>query len=193
MTTDSSGGVIPTLSAEQLLAAIPGLTDTNITVDVVDFRRKPGASLEFSDIAALAAAIDDRLPEIDGVVITQGTDTIEETAYLPDLHYTASKPVVVTGAMRNPTMAGADGPANTLAAICTAAHPEYGFPGSERDLLSRGLIRAGYLDPLEARILLHALLGATNDRAAIATAFAVAGGYGDPETWPWPTGHGKDD
>ncbi|MFC0111051.1 asparaginase [Kibdelosporangium aridum] len=122
MTAGAGGGVVPALSAEQLVAAVPGLAETGITVDVVDFRRVPGASLSFEDIYDLASVIERQLSEgADGVVITQGTDTIEETAYLLDLMHERNEPVVVTGAMRNPTLAGADGPANVLAAIQTAA------------------------------------------------------------------------
>lgn len=68
----------------------------------------------------------------------------------------------------------------------------YGFPGSERDLISRGVIPAGYLDPIKARILLLTLLAAKCDVAAITEAFGAESGYLDAETWPWPTDPTKD-
>jgi len=56
----------------------------------------------------------------------------------------------------------------------------YGFPSSERDLLARGLINAGYLDPLKARILLHLLVASGADRARIRDTFGAAGGISRP-------------
>ncbi|WP_438941351.1 asparaginase, partial [Micromonospora craterilacus] len=124
MTSGTGEGVSPTLSARDLVDAVPGLASAGIDIEVMDFRRRPGASLTFADVTALASAATRELAEgATGVVVAQGTDTIEETAYLLDLLHQRPEPVVVTGAMRNPTLAGADGPANLLAAIHTAASP----------------------------------------------------------------------
>jgi L-asparaginase len=117
-----AAGVVPTLDAAALLAAIPGLNQLDCKITATGFRSLPGASLTFDDLSALVSAVRDELDAgAGGVVITQGTDTIEETAYFLDLTMNRAAPVVVTGALRNPTMAGADGPANLLAALHVAA------------------------------------------------------------------------
>lgn len=323
MTAAEAGGVTPTLSAQQLVDAVPGLADLGVDLDTLSFRAKPGASLTMQDLVELVAVIRKAFAsDVTGVVISQGTDTIEETAYALDLLYSGPAPVVVTGAMRNPTLAGADGPANLLAAVTVAASPAarglgslvvmadevhaarrvrkthatslstfvspaggplgyvvegqvrilsrpvgrytlpdprhltdeprvalytatldddgrilsavaevadalviagfgvghvpapwvpvladaarrmpvvltsrtgsgptltstYGFPGSERDLISQGLIPAGYLDPYKARILLRLALSAGADRAQISDAMTTAGAA-SASAWPWP-------
>ncbi|MFB9964153.1 asparaginase [Sinosporangium siamense] len=116
-----AGGVSPRLTGADLVAAVPGL-DQGATIKVEDFRRIPGASLTVDDIAELIELLQKAAASgTDGFVVTQGTDTLEETAYLLDLFHDADAPLVLTGAMRNAAMPGADGPANLLAATRTAA------------------------------------------------------------------------
>ncbi|MGN6608627.1 MAG: asparaginase [Jatrophihabitans sp.] len=299
-------GVTPRLSPDDLLASVPGVRAV-AELRVRTFRQVPSGDLTFDDIAALARELS--TVDADGVVVTQGTDTLEETSWLLDLLYAGAMPVVLTGAMRNPALPGADGPANLLAAVRVAASPlaaglgplvvfddeihlpryvrkthtasvgafasptagpvgwvvedrvrlpfvprrrtaphdpgalvppvpsvglaligldadlpptaslaglvvagfggghvpgrladalaelagrmpvvlasrtgagenyrdTYGFPGSERDLLARGLVSAGGLDPLKARVLLTVLLAEGAAPDAIRAAFAAAG------------------
>lgn len=117
-----AGGVTPRLSGADLVAAVPGLDD-GVEIIAEDFRQVPGACLSLDDVAALAARLNASDGDHAGTVITQGTDTLEETAFLLDLLYTGDAPVVFTGAMRNPSMPGADGPANLFDAVRTAAEP----------------------------------------------------------------------
>ncbi|MBO0334731.1 asparaginase [Sneathiella sp. CAU 1612] len=118
-----SAGVVPTLSADDLVQAVPQLAEI-AAIRTHSPCNVPSAHLTFEDIFNVASKIRMLAQEGSaGFVITQGTDTIEETAYALDLLLRLEVPVVVTGAMRNPTKQGADGPANILAAVQVAVEP----------------------------------------------------------------------
>ncbi|MYU24800.1 asparaginase [Streptomyces sp. SID8352] len=116
-------GAVPRLGPAELLASVPaaaGLAD----ISVKSFRQYASGDLSLDDIIELAELIRERADELDGFVVTQGTDTLEETSYLLELLLgPIGRPVVLTGAMRNPSLPGADGPANLLAAIRVAVSP----------------------------------------------------------------------
>jgi L-asparaginase len=123
--TSASGTdhVTPSLTAADLLSSIPALAQT-AEVRAETLFTKPGASLDFADVLrafdwAHHAVADGAA----GVVLVQGTDTLEETSYLLDLFWDLPEPLVVTGAMRAPQQPGADGPANLQSAVDTAAAP----------------------------------------------------------------------
>ncbi|MCP4935720.1 MAG: asparaginase [bacterium] len=124
MTGDSRTGVKPNLSADDLICSLPQLAQ-RVDLEVEQLVPKPSGALTINDIAKLAARVRDTEQRgMDGVVVIQGTDTVEETAFALDLMIRASCPVVITGAMRNPSMAGSDGPANLVTAISAATFPE---------------------------------------------------------------------
>ena len=115
------GGAAPALSGEEIVARVEGLSDV-ANFDIINFSRLPGPHVTPAKMLELAQAVQAELykPEIDGVVITHGTDTLEETAYFLDLILHSDKPVVFVGAMRNSSELSWDGPANLLAAVRVA-------------------------------------------------------------------------
>ncbi|MEV6115909.1 asparaginase [Streptomyces sp. NPDC052109] len=124
-TISVSGGVRgERLTGAEITAAVPGLEEL-APVDVLDAHAVPSGSLTFGQILDTVAVASRAVAEgADGVVVTQGTDTLEETAFLVDLVWPHEEPIVLTGAMRQPAMAGADGPANVLAAVRVATARE---------------------------------------------------------------------
>jgi L-asparaginase len=124
MAPGEDGGAVPALDAEALCAAVPELARV-ATVSAVNFRELPGAHLTLDDLLALARAIEAASDGgAVGAVVTQGTDTMEETAFVLDTVRDPRFPVALTGAMRHPDQPGADGPANLLAATAVAASTE---------------------------------------------------------------------
>jgi L-asparaginase len=116
----TAGGVIPRLDAAQLVAAVPGL-DAVADISAESLFQLPSASLGPEQLLACLAWAEGRIAAgACGVVLTQGTDTIEETAFFLDMYWRHAEPLVITGAMRTPQAAGADGPANLLAAVQVA-------------------------------------------------------------------------
>jgi L-asparaginase len=121
----AAGGAVPTLSGEDIVAATRGLRDV-ADLEVEQWGRFPGPHMTIERMWALRNRIAEHLarPEIEAVVVTHGTDTLEESAYLVARSLPAEKPIVFTGAMRPASDLGWDGPSNRLDASRVAASPE---------------------------------------------------------------------
>jgi L-asparaginase len=119
------GGAVPALSGHDILAAARGV-EAVADVEVDDFGSHPGPHMSPSRMWALRERVLSHLdrPGVEGVVITHGTDTLEESAYLLARSTASEKPIVLTGAMRAASDLGWDGPANLIAAVRTAASAE---------------------------------------------------------------------
>lgn len=121
MTASAAGGITPTLGAADLVAAVPGL-EAVAEIEARSPLKVGSVSLTPENIAEVAQDIRTAFDAgFDGAVVIQGTDTIEETAFILDLLVRDERPVVVTGAMRGAQQPGADGPANLLSAALVAA------------------------------------------------------------------------
>lgn len=124
-TNDSGGDASPELTGSDLVDAVPGLGDVAEIV-TEDFSNVPSPHFTVEQMYDLTERIRayNEDSSVDGVVITQGTDILEESAYFVDCCYGGKTPVVFTGAMRNPTLASPDGPGNMLASVRTAKSDE---------------------------------------------------------------------
>ncbi len=138
-----AGGALPALDGAAILARTPGL-DRIAEVVAIDRGLKPASHWTMTELFAVAMDVRALLADatVDGVVVVQGTDTIDETSFALDLMLDALKPVVVTGAMRNATELDYDGPDNLRDAVATAASPALKGAGAV-------VVLAGTIEPAD--------------------------------------------
>ena len=119
-----TGAAIPVLDGASILARVSGL-DAIADLDPIDWGLVPASHLRFSQLREISRLIESECgrDEIDGVVVVQGTDVLEETAFFWDLAHLGPKPVVVVGAMRNAAQPDYDGPRNLTDAVTCAGAP----------------------------------------------------------------------
>jgi len=122
--TDFDGhGFAPTLSASEILGLGPtGFPEVDLIVE--DYCRIPSASLSFDVLRSVVDRINGCARDTAGVIILQGTDSLEETGVVIDLLLDADIPVALTGAMRAAGTQISDGPANIQAALCYLMSPD---------------------------------------------------------------------
>lgn len=119
-----TGAKRPALSAEDLLASVPEIEGV-AEVEVEEIASVSSWNLSPADMLRVARRAGEALaePGVEGVVVTHGTDTVEETAFLTDLTLRADGPVAFAAAMRSPDEPSADGARNLLNAVRTASAP----------------------------------------------------------------------
>ncbi len=118
-----AGGAVPALTAADLTAVLPSGAPELVVEEVCNL---PSSHFTVDHLWRVRERVEawSADPFVDGIVVTHGTDTLEETAYLLDLTVSGDTPMVLTGAMRTASDVGADGPANLWAAVRVAASSE---------------------------------------------------------------------
>lgn len=116
---------VPSLTGDEIMRMVTGI-EKYAEVESYTFSNVPSPFMSPEDMMNLSKYIRNILSrdDISGVVVTHGTDSLEETAYLLDITINSEKPIIVTGAMRSGSELGYDGPANLSASICTAISEE---------------------------------------------------------------------
>lgn len=124
MIDPKTGGAVPKYSGDELVNKIP-YSQKLANISCYDFGKYPGPHMTPELMFKLAGVIKAKLSEnsFDGVVVTHGTDTLEETAYLLDLSIKTDTPIVVTGSMKNSSEPNWDGPKNLLDSIRVCINP----------------------------------------------------------------------
>ncbi len=123
-TIDAGRGAVPKAGGVELLRML-GDSARGIEVETIEFARIPGCEMTPEKMTELARAIERELArdEIAGAVVTHGTDTIEESAFVSHLTVTSAKPVVFTGSMRTGSELSFDGARNLLDSLKVAGWP----------------------------------------------------------------------
>lgn len=116
---------VPAMSGEEILQMTPGIEEI-ADIRFLNFSMIPGPHMTPEKMFELSGTIKQKLDieGFDGAVVTHGTDSLEETAYLVDLTSNSEKPIVFVGAMKNSSELGWDGPVNLIAAVYTAISDE---------------------------------------------------------------------
>ncbi|MDQ3554127.1 MAG: asparaginase domain-containing protein, partial [Chloroflexota bacterium] len=145
----STGAALPSLDGTAILARVPGL-DRLADLEPIDWGLIPASHLSLTRILELARVLQDALSrdDIDGAVLVQGTDSIEETAFAFDILLSGDKPLVVVGAMRNAADPAWDGPANLRDAVGVAASDRWRGAGTL-------VVMGGHVLPADDATKLH--------------------------------------
>jgi L-asparaginase len=118
MIDPQTGGAIPKYSGKELVNKIPEAAKL-VNITCYDFGKYPGPHMTPELMFELSKVIKQKIAsnKFDGVIVTHGTDTLEETAYLLDLTIKTDIPIVITGSMKNSSEPDWDGPKNLLDSI----------------------------------------------------------------------------
>jgi len=126
---EETGGAVPFFHGEELVEMIPEVNNF-ANISIYNFGNYPGPHMTPELMLDLSKVVKENIDkdEIDGIIVTHGTDTLEETAYLIDLAVRTDKPVVVIGAMKTSSEPDWDGPKNLMNAIHICNNPNsYGM------------------------------------------------------------------
>ena len=125
-THDKTGAVVPTVTGSKLVEPLSGTFDKDkLTLEVKDIAKLDSSAMTLDDTDTIIEAVNKELQrdDVDGVVVTHGTDSMEETAIAVDTFQDSEKPVALTGAMRPFDDPDPDGPDNLALAVKTVTDP----------------------------------------------------------------------
>lgn len=125
MKKDENNAAMPSMNGEDILKLTPGI-DKIADIHFLNFAMIPGPHMTPEKMLELSKIIREKveIEDYDGVVVTHGTDSLEETAYFVDLTYNGSKPIAFVGSMKNSSELGWDGPSNLIDAVHTVISEE---------------------------------------------------------------------